>query len=208
MFAPSVSGVAEGAAPVEFRLVGAIVAEGLTMLSVAKGTMEDSPSVGRTVLTVPTVAGALVGESVGVMVDDARVSAKIPAEAASPLVVDAEAVFPEAEAVLLAEPDPETGAAAATGALVVVEVFEGDCAKTPGATALALAVEVETEDRGTEGAAGAKVEVVESADGELIGAAFTTGARVEAVENVEGGLATVRIDEVCVEVQEDQDVSP
>jgi hypothetical protein len=124
MFAPSVSGVAEGEGAVEFTLVGAIVAEGLAMLFVAKGRTEDSPSVGSTVFTEPTVAGVPVGESVGVIAVEARVSAKIPAEAASPLAVVPEAVVPGTVAALLVETDPGTGVDTATGAFVVVEPFE------------------------------------------------------------------------------------
>jgi hypothetical protein len=79
MFAPFVSGVAVAAGAVELALVGAIVPEAVEITVVANGCTEDSPAVGRTVFTVPVVTALDVAESVGVIVEEASVSAKMPA---------------------------------------------------------------------------------------------------------------------------------
>jgi hypothetical protein len=131
MFAPSVSGVAVGNAAVEFALVGEIVPSEVETTVVANGCTEDSPAVGKTVLTVPTVAGRLVGLSVGVIVEEDSVSAKMPAtplEAAAPLALVWEAAT--VVTVVFVDEATETleltGAKTPADAAATVEVLEAD----------------------------------------------------------------------------------
>lgn len=63
---------------VPLRLVGEIVADVAVITVVGKGITEGFPPVCKVVPTDPTVAGLIVGVSVGVIVFDERVSAKTP----------------------------------------------------------------------------------------------------------------------------------
>lgn len=78
IFVPVGRAEAVGATAVPLALVGEIVADVVDITVVGNGTTEGFPPDGSPVFMVPVVAGATVGESVGVIDLDERVSANIP----------------------------------------------------------------------------------------------------------------------------------